>query len=81
MLTKAEKRQLKFAAKNGQNMGEVDDIQGFAQMRVADSKKTHNTPKTMAGYLENEYSQKEMKQFRMKQGDYKNIETVQDQQF
>ena len=78
MLTRAEKRQLKFATKNGENMKDVDDIQGFAQMMVAESKKTHNTPKVEAGYLENEYSQKEKKQFRMKQGDYKNIETVQD---
>ena len=43
-MTKAEKRQLKFAAKNGLNIAAMDDIQGFAKAKVVDSKKTHNTP-------------------------------------
>lgn len=39
---------------------------GFAQEKVENRKKTHNTPLVASGYLENEYSQAQKKQFRMK---------------
>ena len=48
-LTKDQKRALKFAAKQGVDLGSVGDLEGFLQNAVQNTKKTHNTNRSAGG--------------------------------
>ena len=53
-LNKGEKRQLKYALKAGVNINEVGDLKTYLDQQIRDSKKTHNTPVTVAQAKKNQ---------------------------